>query len=92
MTKSKKVVYASRVNLVGLHSPTPVRCTWRPGLHDWWDKEGDFCVRKLGVDAQVGAVTYASLSKKEVECWVQGVEAAMSMLRAWAGAKTDEDQ
>lgn len=87
MRSQPEVVYANRVNLVGLYSPKPVKCTLTRefGEHTWWDREGEFDVHKIGTVADSGCITFASLDYEAVVAWTAGAKAVLQMLAQFAG-------
>ncbi len=82
-----RVVYGNAVNLAGLYSAVPLKCTYRKDLKVWFDKEGNFDVEKLGLVRQLGCITFASVRRKDVELWTSGVREAMLILRRWSQFK-----
>lgn len=83
----KEPVWAAKVNLGGLYKLNPLRCTWDKELNCWWGDDGNFEVRKLGLDAQDLCITFASKSKTEVAIWLLGATSVMSLLKQWTGGE-----
>ncbi len=87
MKKLPKTIWVARVNLVGLYSKKPVKCSmveteYCDNRATWWDESGDFDVNLLGEGAlNHDCITFASANKKEVELWIAGAIAAYSILK-----------
>jgi len=82
--ESDFVIYGCAVNLMGLYSNSPIKCSWSDKSDAWLDEDGIFSVAKLGLNTEQGRVTYASTQKKDVEIWILGVRATSFMLQNWA--------
>jgi len=79
-----RIIWANRLNLSGLYSTKPVKCTYDKESARWWSKDGDFDVKVLGVNCFDGYTTCAS-SQRHVEYWTRGVKDTLHRLRVWAG-------
>ncbi len=77
-------IWSNMVNLSGLYSDKPVSCYYNKTLDSWWDKLGDYEITKLGYMEDAGCVYFSSENKEEVEHFILGAKAVMSMLRKWA--------
>ena len=61
------------------------------GVEQWWDKEGNFDVEKIGLvfNETFGYTRFSSEKKKDVETFLLGAEAVLSVLRDMS-AKVDD--
>jgi hypothetical protein len=84
-----KVYYGNCINLSGLYSKTPIKCSQNHGFcvkgDLYWNKEGDFDIdpNKLGIEKQYGYIKFTSESEQKVKIWTEGVISAMEMLKKW---------
>jgi hypothetical protein len=87
-----KTLWVAKINLSGLYCKIPTRVKVDEG-GKYWDKEGNFDVIGRGTHAGYGHITFASENKKEVQLWIDGVRAAMTMLKSWShyGFKITDD-
>jgi len=76
-----KTIYGAAINLVGVWGPK--KLSYAEDICEYYDRTGNFSVKKLGQHKDGYIITFASTSKEEVELWVSGVKAAMAMLRNW---------
>jgi hypothetical protein len=81
--KKSKKLYANMLNLSGLYSNKPVMLTFDSESDRWWDKDGNFEATKVGTESACGYVKFTSESRREVECWTNGVLASMERLVEW---------
>lgn len=61
------------------------------GVERWWDREGNFDVEKIGhvFNETFGYTRFSSEKKKDVETFLLGAEAVLSILRDMS-AKVDD--
>lgn len=85
MSKTPKIIYAALINLSGLYSKRPVRCTYDENTKKWWSDNGNFDVHIVGLDGKGTNIRFSSTSEKEVQTWINGAEAVLSMIGRWAG-------
>lgn len=92
MKKYPKVIYANRVNLVGLYSKVPLKLTREQEHHFYSDSEGDFCLNtdQIGEVLTDGMMCFSSTNLKEVELWTRGATAVMRQLFNWSKYSGDQ--
>ncbi len=83
--KTAPYIWFNAVNLNGLYSDAPIKCTWDKNLKGYWSKKHDIGPTYPDRDPP-GIIEFVSKSKAEVTAWTRGVQATMTMLRLWAGA------
>ena len=79
---ARRVMWAFWANRSGPWTAVPVRVV-RGVCDEYWDKEGDNCVKKAGVYHSDGYMYFASYDRKEVEKFIDGFEACRLMLRGF---------
>jgi len=87
-----KVVFANAINLQGLYSSTPVKCTIPRKYADgkWWSADGEFDVVQLGTYQEMEGVTvYAAIEQSRVEAWTEGAKAVLALLHRLAESGTE---
>jgi hypothetical protein len=85
ITLTNDTYYGNAINLSGLWSKTPIKCTI--GIdNEAWDEEGNFNInpKKLGTEIRDGIIKFTSKDKNEVQIWTDGVLATMKMLNRWS--------
>lgn len=80
MKRIPKTIYGNKINLAGIYSNKTLKLTYFPDLSEWYASDGNFCVRKLGLQVHYGYVTFASLRKQDVALWTKGALSAMRMV------------
>lgn len=75
--------YTNFINLSGLYSRVPVKCSKRKN-GAYWDKEGNVCAEELGLKCGDGIIKFTSISEKEVALWTSGAMSCMRLLREWS--------
>ena len=82
------IVWLAMMNLSGLFSNRPIRCKpvseRYPDGEGWYNERKDIDVDQLGESGSDGYVTFASRDKDEVQIWIDGAMAAMTMMTRWA--------
>lgn len=79
MKKPIDRVWMAGSNLKGLWSAKPIIGKLQENW--WWDSSGNLYVSKLGLHTPTfDSVTFASVSKKEVEIWISGWMVAMEQV------------
>lgn len=84
-----KYVYIAGINLSGLWSKKPLKAKLYPDLNSWYSCEkgwgyNDVGAEKLGLHKRGGLTTFASVSKQEVQIWLDGATTVLSHLRDWS--------
>ena len=82
MTRKKKCIYLGRVNLAGLYDNKPT--TLYEDEEYYSSKDGNVCIDLKDRKKSYGCIDFLSEDKKEVESWIKGAEAVMTMLRRWS--------
>lgn len=82
LKRRPRVVWAAKVNLSGLYSTKPIKCTWNNGA--WWDEEGNLGVNDLGLHVEDRIITYVSHLESDVAMWISGARSVLTMLNDWS--------
>ena len=82
MTHRKKRIYLGRVNLSGLYDNKPT--TLYQDEEYYSSKDGNLCIDLKDRKDSYGCIDFLSEDKKEVESWIKGAEAVMTMLSRWS--------
>lgn len=82
MAAKKKRIYFGRVNLSGLYDNKPT--TLYEDDEYYSSKDGNVCVDLKNHKNSHGHIDFLSEDKKEVESWIKGAEAVMTMLNRWS--------
>ena len=70
----KNTIYAASVNLAGLYTLLPIKCTWNEKARAWRADSGDFDIPREGVSKEIGSIKFASFDKQEVAVWISGFD------------------
>lgn len=86
-------IWGIGVNLNGAWCYEPVRLTYHDDLDEWYDKHGNLCVKKLGLDHNDSHLTtFASVNKQEVEIFIAGAKAIVKAARNIAWMPGDDEE
>lgn len=86
--KHPKIIYAARINLVGLYSEKPIKCrlTHNEYPYDfYYGNNGEFIhpINTLGLFKEGGLITFTSTKKQDVELFLVGAKAARHHMSLW---------
>lgn len=83
-----KILYVNGINLVGLYSKTPIKCSPSKkysSLTDYYDNSGNFSVDPNNLDINIdGRISFASENEHDIVMWTKGALAVLTMLSRWS--------
>lgn len=82
--KQPNIIFAAQVNLSGLYSNEPIRCTRDNEMDSWCDVSGDFIVDFIGDNSRRNSTVFSSEKIEDVINWIKGAEAVMNQLREFS--------
>jgi len=82
--KKPKVVWVNMVNLAGLYSPRPIKCSYKADLKSWWSADGNVEAKRLGLERKDNCVIFVSKTKQDAVLWTKGAAAVMYLLHSWS--------